>query len=736
MTARTVTLILTRMGSRWLLALSIALASCTDGRAPDTAACAEPAARVYDEPVADSPQPIAAPPLARREDVSDVLHGVVVPDPYRWLEDEDDPEVAAWVKAQDDWARSRLDALPEREAIRARIAELMYVERRGPPTIRGGRSFYVTKGARDEKYTYWVEYDGERRVLFNANELPEDGSITMNGIGPSPSGRYWAYSMSRNNADAATMFIRDVETGEDLPQDVIDGARYAWPSWLPDESGFYYTGLPTDPDIPPAEMPGHASVRFHRIGTPHAADVEVYPALGDPTTFIGSQVSRDGRWLVLTVSRGFDSNDVWIEDLEGRDDPGDRADFIPVVVGQPHHYGVRVHEGTLYVETDDGADRSRVMVADATKPAREHWRELIGESDGTLEAVRILGGRLVVTYLERAHSRVLTYELDGTFVRELDLPGIGTTGAVHGHPEQDTAYVGFTSYTEPARLYSTSVADGGLELFFAPDVPVDATRYETEQVWIDSKDGTKISAFVVRRKGIALDGSHRVLLYGYGGFNVSLTPGFAASAIAWLEQGGVYVVANLRGGGEYGEPWHRAGKGEHKQNTFDDFIAAAKWLIAAGYTKPGRIAIQGGSNGGLLVGAVATQAPELLGAVLCGVPLLDMIRYHKFGSGPTWISEYGSADDPDQFATLWKYSPYHRIDGQTLPPLLMLASDHDDRVDPMHARKFVAAAQHTGTDAWLRVEKNAGHGGADLVRASVDRAADSVAFARWALGAR
>lgn len=725
---------LTRMRSPWLLGLSLVLASCTDGRAPDKAVCAEASARVYDEPVAAETHK-SAPPLARREDVSDVLHGVVVPDPYRWLEDEDDPEVAQWVEAQDAWARSRLDALPGRDAIRARIAELMYVERRGAPSVRGDRTFFVTKGARDEKWTYWVaDADGEPRILFDANTLPEDGSITMNGIGPSPEGKYWAYSMSRNNEDAATLFIKDVATGKDLSQDVIDGARYAWPSWLPDESGFYYTGLPTDPDIPPAEMPGHASVRFHAIGTPHDDDVEVYPALHDPTTFIGSQVSRDGRWLVLTVSRGFDSNDVWVQDLQGRTDRGTKAGFVPVVVGQPHHYGVRVHQGKLIIETDDGADRSRVMVADAEKPGREHWRELIGQSEGTLEAVRVLGGRLVLSYLQRAHSRVLVYELDGTFVRELPLPGIGSTGAVHGHPDQDTAYVGFSSYTEPSRLYSTSIADGGLELFFAPDVPVDASGYETEQVWFQSKDGTKISAFVVRNKGIALDGSHKVLLYGYGGFNVSLTPGFAASAIAWLEQGGVYVVANLRGGGEYGEPWHRAGKGEHKQNTFDDFIAAARWLVEAGYTKPGRIAIQGGSNGGLLVGAVATQAPELLGAVLCGVPLLDMIRYHKFGSGPTWISEYGSAEDPEQFATLWKYSPYHRIDGQTLPPLLMLASDHDDRVDPMHARKFVAAAQHTGTDAWLRVEKNAGHGGADLVRASVDRAADSVAFAKWALG--
>ena len=712
----------------------LVLGSCAPTGAPQDAACIGQSERVYDDPVARESQPSSAPPLARREDVVDVLHGVVVPDPYRWLEDEDDPEVVQWVEGQDAWARSRLDALPDREAIRARIAELMYVERKGAPSVRGGRSFFVTKGARDEKWTYWVEEpDGERRVLFDANKLPEDGSITMNGIGPSPDGRYWAYSMSRNNEDAATLFIKDVATGKDLPQDVIDGARYAWPSWLPDGSGFYYTGLPTDPDIPPAEMPGHASVRFHRIGTTHAEDLEVHPALGDPTTFIGSQVSRDGRWLVLTVSRGFDSNDVWIQDLKGRRDPGTKAGFVPVVVGQSHHYGVTVHAGKLYIETDDGADRSRVMVADATRPGREHWRELVPESEGTLEGARILGGRLVLTYLERAHSRVFVHELDGSRVRELVLPGIGSTEGVHGHPEQDTAYLGFSSYTEPSRIYSTSIADGGLDLWFAPDVPVDASGYETEQVWIESRDGTRISAFIVRNEGIALDGSHPVLLYGYGGFNVSLTPAFSASAIAWLERGGVYVVANLRGGGEYGEPWHRAGKGKHKQNTFDDFISTAQWLVDTGYTKPGRIAIQGGSNGGLLVGAVATQAPQLLGAVLCGVPLLDMIRYHKFGSGQTWTSEYGSAEDPEQFATLWGYSPYHRIDGQTLPPLLMLASDHDDRVDPMHARKFVAAAQHSGTDAWLRVERNAGHGGADLVRASVDRAADSIAFARWAL---
>ncbi|MEM6994709.1 MAG: prolyl oligopeptidase family serine peptidase [Myxococcota bacterium] len=718
-----------------------AVASCTPAQPSTPQACAddEAAARTYDAPevMTESP-PLSAPPMARRDDTTDTLHGVVVADPYRWLEDETDPEVAAWTAGNDAWARERLAKLPGRDALAERLAELMYVDQKGAPRVRGGKFFFTKKAARDEKWTYLVQDgpDAPERILLDPKKFPDDGSITGHGVGPSPDGRYWVYKVSRNNADAATMFIKDVATGEDLsPHDVIDGARYASPSWLPDGSGFYYTGLPDDADIPPAELPGHAAVKFHRIGTSADEDVTVYPALMDPTTFIGAGVSRDGQWLVLTISRGFDSNDVYVADLRGKKGPGSKDDFVPAVVGRKHHYSTGVHEGRLIIDTDDGADRSRVMVADPAKPGREHWTELVPEhaEGGTLEGSQVIGGRLVLSYLVNAHSMLAVHELDGSFVRTIALPGLGSSGGLAGHPEQDTAYLGFTSYTEPHRIYSTSIKDGGLTLWHAPDVPVDASRFETEQVWVTSKDGTKVSAFIVRNKGIALDGSHPVMLYGYGGFNVSLTPSFSASATTWLEGGGVYVVPNLRGGGEYGEPWHQAGKGPRKQNTFDDFIATARWLIEHGYTKPGRIAIQGGSNGGLLVGATATQAPELFGAVLCGVPLLDMIRYHKFGSGPTWISEYGSADDPEQFATLWAYSPYHRIDGQTLPPLLMLASDHDDRVDPLHARKFVAAAQHTGTDAWLRVEKNAGHGGSDLVRASVQRAADSVAFARWAL---
>lgn len=738
-------------------ALTVALVfafgtGCTAGAPADAAACRQEAGRTYDEPAvpssamtdstvptnaADSADTLGRPPLARRQDIAETLHGVVVPDPYRWLEDEDDPEVTAWANAQDDWAKNRLAALPGRNALRKRIAELLYVDRTTAPAVRGGRLFFAERGAKDEKWTYVVKdhAGAETRPLLSPSEFPADGSITAHGVGPSPDGALWTYRVSRNNADASTLFIRDVATGKDLTHDVIDGARYASPSWLPDGSGFYYVGLPEDPDIPPAEMPGHASLRFHAIGTPQSTDVEVHPALNDPTTFMGASVSRDGRWLLLSVSRGFDSHDVWIADLKGRKDRGVREAFVPVVVGKPYHYEAGVHDGRIYVTTDDGADRLRMMVADASKPQREHWRELIAENDATLEGAQLIGGRLVLSYLDNAHSTIAVHELDGSFVRNVPLPGLGSSGGVVGHPEQDQAYVGFTSYTEPGRTYSTSIADGGLDLWYAPKIPVDTSAYETEQVWIDSSGGAKVSAFIVRRKDLKRDGSHPVLLYGYGGFNVNLTPAFSASAIAWLEQGGVYVVPNLRGGGEYGEPWHRAGKGEHKQNTFDDFIATAKWLIARGYTQAGRIAIQGGSNGGLLVGATVTQAPELFGGVLCGVPLLDMIRYHRFGAGPTWTSEYGSADDPKQFSTLWAYSPYHRIDGQTLPPVLMLAADHDDRVDPMHARKFVAAAQHTGTDAWLRIERNSGHGGSDLLGASVDRAADSIAFAGWATAA-
>ncbi|HWB82022.1 MAG TPA: prolyl oligopeptidase family serine peptidase [Nannocystaceae bacterium] len=661
------------------------------------------------------------PPATRREAIVEELHGTQVADPYRWLERADDAEVKTWSVAQDAYARGELAALRGRDELRRRARELIDIDDVSVPTRYGDRVFQTRRHRGRDKAVYYVrERDGRERVLLDPNRLSPDGSVSVRGIFPSRDGRYVAYKLSRNAADAATLHIRDLDRDVELEQ--IEGARYAAPSWTKD--GFYYTALPTDPLIPPPELPGRAEVRFHRVGTPPSSDALVHPALHDPKTFLAAEVSKDGHWLLLTIARGFDAQDVWFIDLRGK-----ARVFQPLAVGTSHRYSVIAHRDAFYVHTNDGAPRFRVMKVDPAHVERAAWRELVAQEDATLHGFGIVGGMLELDWLWRAQSRIELRTTDGVHVRNLALPGIGTSDGLVGHPERDEAYWRFSSFAIPGQIHRTSIATGASELVHEVELPVDTDRFEVKQVVYASKDGTPITMFVVHRDDLVFDGSSPAVLTGYGGFGVSMTPAFSSTIVMWLEHGGVWAMPNLRGGGEYGEAWHDAGKRHNKQNVFDDFIAAGEWLVDNGYTKPERLAIRGGSNGGLLVGAVATQRPELFGAVICAVPLLDMIRYHHFGAGPTWITEYGSADDATDFRTLFAYSPYHRVQqGVDYPPLLMLSADSDDRVDPMHARKLVAALQHTGSSALLRVEKNAGHGGADSLRAAIEQQVDTFAF--------
>jgi len=717
---------------RWFAPLLVLTAL---GCAPHDAATedAREAAPVV-ETVPPAPARPGAPPPTRREPIVDELHGERVADPYRWLERATDPDVVAWTRAQDDHARHELDALPHRDALRSRLRELMYVDDLSPPRRHGQREFFARKHADKEKVVYYVRgRDGIDRVLLDPNTMSDDGSIAVHGVFPSHDGKLVAYRTSRNNADAATLHLLDVDSGRERVVDRILGARYAFPSWTPDGKGFYYTGLPTDPSIPPPELPGRAEVRFHRIGTDPRRDEIIHPALFDSTAFIAAQLSRDGRFLVLTISRGFSSTDVWFADLKrGRT-------LVPLSVGTNTRTLVIAHRGKLYLHTNDGAPRFRVMEVDPALPSREHWREIVPEASATLLDVHIAGGQLVLEYLERASSRVELRTLAGNHIRDLALPGLGMVSGVFGEPGDDTLYYRFSSLVRFPQIWRTSIATGKTELWHEVDVPADTSHFMLEQVVYTSKDGTLVTMFVVHRTDVVRDGSNPTILTGYGGFGVSMTPDFQTGALLWLEHGGMWALPNLRGGGEYGEAWHEAGKLHNKQNVFDDFAAAAKWLIDAGYTRPDKLAIRGGSNGGLLVGATSTQHPELFGAVVCAVPLLDMVRYHRFGAGPTWIGEYGSADDPLQFRTLVAYSPYHQVRaGVDYPPLLMLAADSDDRVDPMHARKYVAAMQavsEADTSILLRVERNAGHGGGDNVRQAVEQGVDVYAWLFAELGA-
>jgi prolyl oligopeptidase len=673
-------------------------------------------------------------PQTRKESIVETIHGVSVTDPYRWLEDEQAPEVQAWMKQQDEYTRGQLDKLPGRDAIAARLRELYYYDAISAPVHKKGRFFYTRKHADKEKtIVYWKQGErGAERVLFDPNGWSEDGTKGLGGWWPSYDGKYVAYSIKENNSDETTTRIRDVATGKDLP-DVITGTKYAQVSWTPDGKGFYYTWVPPiGGNVTIAERPGFAEVRYHARGSDAGRDPVIHPATGSAKTFIGGGISQDGHWLVVSIQHGWNATDVFIKDARK---PG--AGWQPLVQGKDATYGVEVWKDQLYVTTNEDAPRYRVFKVDPKNPARDAWKEIVPQSDATLGSAEIVGGHLVLTYLRDAQTEVAVHALDGRLVRKVDLPPLGSSGGIGGNPDEDTGYFSYTSFTEPQVIYKTSIKTGKVTEWARVTLPLDTSQLAAEQVFYPSKDGTRISMFLIYKKGTERTGRNPTILYGYGGFNVNMTPAFASSRAVWLERGGVYAIPNLRGGGEYGEAWHRAGMLLDKQNVFDDFIAAAEYLIAERWTSRDHLAISGGSNGGLLVGAAMTQRPELYRAVICAVPLLDMIRYHLSGSGKTWIPEYGSAEDPVQFKAIHAYSPYRVANDagpRAYPALFMDAADHDDRVDPLHARKLVAVIQNMQTASaskapvLLRIERNAGHGGADMVKQQVERVADQLVF--------
>lgn len=659
-------------------------------------------------------------PSTRRDDIP--------ADPYRWLEDEKSPEVQAWMKAQDDFARAQLHALPDRAALLKRYRELYYLDSMGAPTRRGGRYFYVrTHKEKEKAVVYWKEgATGEERVLLDPNTWSTDLTVSLGVWVPSWDGKKVVFAQKPNAADEATLYVLDVDTGKRSEIDVITGAKYASPSWLPDSKSFIYEWLPTDESIPVSERPGYCEVRMHVLGSAPASDEVLHTRTGDPKTFIGGGVSRDGAFFFVSVMRGWNENDLFFKRV------GVDTTWQLLVAGHDAKYSVDSWKGKLYVFTDEGAPNKRVFEVDPKHFERAAWKELIAEDrDAARESLVIVGGHFAIASLKKAVSVVELFSLDGRKVREVELPGLGTASNLYGDEDEDEAFFSFSSLTMPHQIFKTSVQSGKSSLYSEVQVPVDASKFEVRQVFFPSKDGTPISMFIVARKDVKLDGQNPTLLYGYGGFDVSLRSSFTSFIYPWLEAGGVYAMPNLRGGGEYGKAWHDAGKGARKQNVFDDFHAAAEFLIREKWTSPKRLGIRGGSNGGLLVGAAMTQRPELFGAVICAVPLLDMVRYHLYGSGKTWIPEYGDPEVPAELAVLSAYSPCARVKpGTSYPGLLMLSADHDDRVDPFHARKFVAlvqAADPTGL-SWLRIEANAGHGGSDQVGKAIENSADQVAF--------
>ncbi len=695
----------------------------------------EPAPVTTPEPAA----PKRAWPATKKDAIVDTVYGKQVADPYRWLEDDKNPDVQAWMNAQDAYARGELAKAPGRDALATRLKELFYYDSISAPVHRNGRYFYVRKHADKEKsIVYWKqgknEKTGEEKVLFDPNAWSTDGTKGLGGWVPSWDGKYVAYAVKQNNSDETTTHVIEVATGKDLP-DTIEGTKYGSASWTPDGKGFYYTWVPPvgtksgGRDVTIAERPGFAEVRFHKLGDDPSKDALVHPATGSAKTFIAGHLSKDGHWLVVTISHGWNSSDLYIKDARKKD-----GAFTPIVKGVDALFDVDVWKDQLYITTNDGAPRYRVYKTPATKLDRAAWKEIIPQGDATLQSVNVVGGQLVATYLRNAASEVEVRSLEGKLVRKVALPALGTTGGIGGLPDEDTGYISFSSFTEPNIIYKTSIKTGTVDEWARIKLPVDTTQFETQQVFYPSKDGTKISMFIIAKKGTPRDGTAPTILYGYGGFNVNMTPSFSSSRAVWLERGGVYAIPNLRGGGEYGEEWHRTGMLLNKQNVFDDFIGAAEYLIKEKWTSSEHLAISGGSNGGLLTGATVTQRPELFKAVVIAVPLLDMLRFHLSGSGKTWVPEYGSAEDPEQFAAIWAYSPYRRAVDEgprAYPAILFDSADHDDRVDPMHARKLAAqiqAAQTASAPVLLRIEKNSGHGGADMVKQQVERVTDQLAW--------
>ncbi len=713
---------------RTLLAFAaLSLLACAPKRDPEGPGSAS----VVPEP--GSPRP----PPTRRQEVVETLHGERWVDPYRWLEDGSSPEVVNWLQGQNAATRALLHRNPARPALVKRLESLLYVSSSTAPVKRGQRLFYLkTRPELEKAILCFREATGPERVLLDPNHWAPGDRTSLGVWVPSPSGKRLAFATKPNAADEATLHLLDVDTGSWSTVDDIPGAKYAEPHWAPDEGSFYYEWLPTDPSVPVAERPGHTEVRLHRVGSPAAQDLLIHPRTGNPATFLQSQLSRDGRYLFVSILHGWSENELfWMR-------PGKDRQFRPLVSGRGRgvRYEVIAWNDRLYLFTDEGAPRGRVFEVSPRRTERTAWKELVPQDpSATLREVSILGGKLALLYLKDASSEIRLTSLDGSDVKVLPIPsfsavnpGVEAEGSLIGSEDDDTFFFQLSNFTRPRQILRASVLWNTVQLddrSRQTQLPFDPAPYVAEQIFFASKDGTRIPMFLVHRRDWVKDGHNPVLLNGYGGFNLSITPDFRAQIVPWLEAGGVFALANLRGGGEYGTAWHEAGRRERKQNVFDDFLGAAQWLVDQKITEPRRLAITGRSNGGLLVGAAMTQKPELFGAVVCGVPLLDMLRYHRFGSGMTWTPEYGSADaSEEEYRYLRAYSPYQALrPGQRYPPLLMMAADRDDRVDPMHARKFVAALQQ-GSPAYLRVEANAGHKGADRVRQTVEASADEYSF--------
>lgn len=722
-----------------LVALSglMLLGACVHAPTPDADAAPEGTPSEA-APAAEADPATLAYPDAPRGDVVDDYHGTKVADPYRWLENPDSPASRKWIEAENELTFGWLKQIPAREKIRERLTRLWDYEKFGVPFKEGGRYFYeYNPGLANQSILYVMDrLGGEPRVLLDPNGLSEDGTVAVTGMSVSPDGRRLAYATSSGGSDWKSWHVRDVDTGEDLP-DLIEWSKFSDAAWTHDGAGFYYSAYdaPKDPSKALRTANYFQKLYFHRVGTPQSEDVLVYERKDHKDWGFYGITTDDGRYLVIHVSKGTSPrNAIFYQDLKAP-----KRGPVALLKDFDARYEFLGNQGPVFwFLTDLDAPRGRIVTIDLRHPASKHWTTLVPETKDTLETASLVGDRLVATYMVDAKNEVRVFSLKGKPLSTVGLPALGSVGGFRGKIDDPETFFSFTSFTYPTTIYRYDVKTGRAEVFKAPKVDFDRDAFVTEQVFYESKDGTRVPMFVVHKKGLALDGTNPTYLYGYGGFNISLTPWFSISNAVWLEMGGVFALPNLRGGGEYGEAWHEAGTKLNKQNVFDDFIAAAEWLIEKGYTSKARLSIGGGSNGGLLVGACETQRPDLFAAAAPAVGVLDMLRYHTWTIGWAWASDYGTSEDPEEFQALYAYSPYHNVkDGTSYPATFITTGDHDDRVVPAHSFKFAAALQHAqkgDAPILIRIETRAGHGAGKPTEKIIDEVADKYAFLARVLG--
>jgi prolyl oligopeptidase len=666
-----------------------------------------------------------APPATRTDNVTETIHGVTITDPYRWLEDQNSPETRAWINAQNEYTAATLGKLPIRDRIRARLTELLKIDTIGVPIARGGRYFFSKRRADQNQAVIYVRNGpgGKDEVLIDPNTMSPDQTTSAGIQDISEDGKLLAYSLRQGGEDEVTVKLMDVDTRKELPDQLPKGRIGV--SLKPDKTGFYYSRFTNNVG---------GRIFYHAMGTDPSKDIEVFGKGYGPQVFVGANVSPDGHYLLLFASHGSagDKTELYFQDLKTNGPVTTivndiSAGFSPDIAGDH-----------LYVVTNWNAPNRQVFDVDLKKPTRENWRKVVPEGASVITGVSAVGGKLFVSYLENVASRIKVFDPSGKQVREIAFPTLGTSSGMLGEWGRDEGFYTFSSFAQPTTIYRYSVASGKQEVFARINVPIHSEQIEVKQVWYESRDKTRVPMFLVYKKGLKLDGNNPTYLTGYGGFNVSRTPGFSSLAAYWAESGGVYALPNLRGGGEFGEKWHKAGMLANKQNVFDDFIAAAEWLIKNKYTNPSKLAISGGSNGGLLVGAAMTQRPDLFGAVVCSYPLLDMIRYQNFLVARFWVPEYGSAENAEQFKYIYAYSPYHHVKkGEKYPAVLFVTGDADTRVAPLHARKMAALMQaSTGSDrpVLLHYNTKAGHSGGLPVSQQIEDQTDELSFLFWQLG--